>query len=72
MATECLERLSAEWPDWIIHLSRNDRYWIATYRRTIPIKVLMSSTRRPDPTVIADSPEELADLLRKQPKGIGA
>lgn len=78
MATECpehagcLERLSAEWPDWSFHLSRHDHYWIATYRRAIPIRILLSSARRPDPTVIPDSAQELADKLSRQPKGVGA
>jgi hypothetical protein len=70
MATDCLDRLSAEWPDWIISLSRHGLYWIATHRRRIPIDVLLGSAHRPDATVIADSPEELAELLRKQPRDI--
>ncbi|MGH2400570.1 MAG: hypothetical protein ACRDF6_12085 [bacterium] len=69
MGTDSVDRLSAEWPDWIIGLSRQGRYWIATYRRRIPIKALLGSTRTPDATVIADSPQELAELLRKQPRG---
>jgi hypothetical protein len=72
MGINCVDRLSAEWPDWIIGLSRQERYWIATYRWRIPIKALLGSTRRPDATVIADSPQELADLLRRQPPGTTA
>jgi hypothetical protein len=71
MTTDCLERLAEDWPDWSFHKSRNDRYWIATYRWAIPVKILLSATPRPAPTVIADSVQELADKLSAQPRGIG-
>ena len=68
MTNDSLHRMAADWPDWIISRSRNERYWIATYRWHIPIKILLSDQSRPDATVIADSARELADLLRKQPR----
>jgi hypothetical protein len=72
MTNDSLQRLAADWPDWIVRRSRDDRYWIATYRWRIPIKILLSAKKRPDPTVIADSAQELADQLRKQPRRIGS
>jgi hypothetical protein len=72
MTNASLQRLAADWPDWMISRSLNERYWIATYRWHIPVKILLSATTRPDATVIADSAQELADRLRKQPRGIGS
>jgi hypothetical protein len=51
-----LQRLTADRPDWMFRRSRDERYWIATYRRHIHIKGLLSA----------------ATPLRKQPRGIGS
>lgn len=72
MRTDCRQQLADEWPDWFIRRSQSGRYWIATYRWRIPVKILLSAETRPDPTVIADSAAELADMLGRQPRGIGS
>jgi hypothetical protein len=69
MSTD-LERLAASWPDWRFRKSRGGRLYIATYRHWQSARTLLSNTARPDPTVIADSPQELADKLRAQPRGV--
>jgi hypothetical protein len=65
--TDQLARLSAEWPDWQIFLSRHGRYWCARYRHRIPSGVLLSGREHPHATVIADGPRDLAIELAKQP-----
>jgi hypothetical protein len=63
-----LAALAADWPDWHIFLSRHGRYWCARYRHRIPSGVLLSGREHPHATVIADSPQDLAAELAKQPR----
>ena len=65
-----LAALAVEWPEWHIFLSREGRYWCARYRPLIPANVLLRGWGHPDATVIADSADELAEALAKQPRHI--
>jgi hypothetical protein len=65
MATNCLNRLAAEWPAFYFWRSRNGEYWMATRRAAVPASKILTDDG-PTMTYAADSAEDLAAQLRRR------